>query len=326
MVLAIDDEWVWDFWLADDGRQYHLYFLHASRGLGDEAMRHRAARIGHAISTDLRNWIVLGDIFDVGPLGDFDDTATWTGSVVQGSDGLWRMFYTGARFHRPWPDPHNTESIGVAVSDDLHHWRKLPGPVVTADPIWYETFGTSTWREEAWRDPWVYPDPSGRGWHMLVTARAGHGPVDDRGVIGHAVSSDLATWMVLPSVTPPGLGFQHMEVPQLLIAPNGAQSILFSCSHEALADRLRLGGTRGGVWAIPVDDNARASANSEAVLVSSERLYSARIIRDRDGEYQMLAVDNLDPSAGFIGRISDPMAIDFDARAIPRLKQPVLAG
>ena len=38
------------------------------------------------------------------------------------------------------------------------------------------------------------PDPDGDGWHMLITARAAHGPVDDRGVVGHAWSADLRTW------------------------------------------------------------------------------------------------------------------------------------
>ena len=61
--------------------------------------------------------------------------------------------------------------------------------------------------EEAWRDPWVFADPGGDGWHMLVTARANHGPADDRGVIGHAVSPDLKRWEVRPPISKPGSGF-----------------------------------------------------------------------------------------------------------------------
>ena len=30
---------------------------------------------------------------------------------------------------------------------------------------------------DTWRDPWVFPDPAGDGWHMLITARAAAGPV-----------------------------------------------------------------------------------------------------------------------------------------------------
>ena len=45
--------WVWDFWFADDGEQYHLFFLYASRALHDPDARHYRASIGHAVSTDL---------------------------------------------------------------------------------------------------------------------------------------------------------------------------------------------------------------------------------------------------------------------------------
>jgi len=31
---------VWDFWFADDGDRYHLYFLKASRALVDPDRRH----------------------------------------------------------------------------------------------------------------------------------------------------------------------------------------------------------------------------------------------------------------------------------------------
>ncbi len=30
-MLALPDSWVWDFWFADDGELYHLFFLHAPK-------------------------------------------------------------------------------------------------------------------------------------------------------------------------------------------------------------------------------------------------------------------------------------------------------
>ena len=80
-MLRLDDSWVWDFWTADDGEQYHLFFLHAPKSLNDPDARHYHASIGHAVSTDLTTWTRLDDALAHGEPGDFDEQATWTGSV-----------------------------------------------------------------------------------------------------------------------------------------------------------------------------------------------------------------------------------------------------
>ena len=53
-MFAPADCWVWDFWLADDGDAYHLFFLYASRALPHPDDRHLRASIGHAVSANLR--------------------------------------------------------------------------------------------------------------------------------------------------------------------------------------------------------------------------------------------------------------------------------
>ena len=40
MRLALPDHWVWDSWMTDDGTDYHLFFLRASRALQDRERRH----------------------------------------------------------------------------------------------------------------------------------------------------------------------------------------------------------------------------------------------------------------------------------------------
>ena len=155
MGFNLADHWVWDFWLADDGERHHLFYLHAPKSLGNPDLRHRNARIGHATSADLRDWTDHGRAFDPGSPGSFDGSATWTGSVVRGPDRLWRMFYTGSRFLSADSNA-NIEAIGLATSPDLFSWTKRPGPICSADSQWYETLGTSSWPEEAWRDPWVF--------------------------------------------------------------------------------------------------------------------------------------------------------------------------
>ena len=79
-MLRLDDAWVWDSWIADDGERYHLFFLKAPRALEDPSLRHTAAIIGHASSLDLVDWTVHEDALLPDAKG-WDDLALWTGSV-----------------------------------------------------------------------------------------------------------------------------------------------------------------------------------------------------------------------------------------------------
>ena len=309
MTFTLDTHWVWDFWFADDGDLFHMYYLHAPTSLGDEHLRHRNATIGHAVSRDLVSWKDLGVVLNHGADGDFDETATWTGSVVRAPDGVWRMFYTGSRFLSH--DSHaNIETVGVATSTDLHSWSKSAGPIVRADSRWYETLGDSSWPEEAWRDPWVFADPHGNGWHMILTARSNHGDELDRGVIAHATSDDLETWCVQPPLTEPGSGFRHLEVPQ--VATIGSRTLLlFSCDSPALAGKRA--GRAGGIWSLEVDSAIGPYPVGQAMLLAPEQLYSGRVIQDRGGDWVMLAFENSSADGGFVGALSDPIPVDWSS-------------
>lgn len=325
-MLSVPGSWVWDFWVADDGDTFHAYFLHAPIALGSEERRHRAARIGHAVSTDLSSWELRdGAPFEVGDAGSFDETATWTGSVVRGDDGLWRMFYTGSRFLFAEPAVANIESVGVAVSSDLETWVTGPEPVTVADPRWYETWGSSDWKEEAWRDPWVFRDPSGEGWHMLVTARANQGDLDDRGVIGHAFSPDLVEWEVRPPLTRPGSGFAHLEVPQVELV-DGRWVLLFSATRDALSADHAAQTPDAGTWAVVIDDPTEPFDVTAARPLTTEDLYSGRLAQQRDGSWAFLAFDNARPGGVFRGGVRDPIAFSIDADGQPALGTAVTAA
>jgi beta-fructofuranosidase len=307
MAFSLQHHWVWDFWLADDGELFHMYYLHAPTSLGDQRLRHRNAQIGHATSHDLVTWTDMGVVIQPGGPGAFDETATWTGSVVRGSDEIWRMFYTGSHFLSEASN-ENVETIGVAKSADLHTWVKSPGPITKADPRWYETLGTSSWPEEAWRDPWVFRDPNSESWHMLVTARSNQGADDERGVIGHATSSDLETWQVQPPLSTPGSGFAHLEVPQIATI-DGRNLLLFSCDTAALSRARKARGERGGIWAFELGAAVGHYAVDDAMLVAPESLYSGRVIQDRSGEWMLLAFENTADDSDFVGRVADPIPV-----------------
>ena len=61
MGLLLPDAWTWDFWVADDGDRYHLFFLQAPNTLAHPDLRHHAASVGHAVSEDLHGWEVVAD-------------------------------------------------------------------------------------------------------------------------------------------------------------------------------------------------------------------------------------------------------------------------
>jgi beta-fructofuranosidase len=52
---------------------------------------------------------------------------------------------------------------------------------------------------------------------------------------------------------------------------------------------------------------------TRAVPVTSENLYSGRLVRDRAGQWVMLAFRDLDARGGFVGEISDPLAVKWTA-------------
>lgn len=307
MALRLADAWTWDFWVADDGTQYHLYYLKASRALGDPERRHWNVTVGHAVSDDLTTWHEVADALAPGLPGSFDDVATWTGSIVRADEGVWHLFYTGAGS----AENGLKQRVGLATSTDLYTWDKHPEPVLECDPRWYESM-SDQWKDEAWRDPWVFRDPGGDGWHMLITARSATGAVDQRGVIGHARSADLLEWEAQPPLSRPETGFGHLEVPQVETV-DGRDVLLFSCLHAELSDTRRRSGMRGGVWCVPTDGPLGPYDMGRAVRVTDESLYSGRLIRDRAGRWVLLAFEHADGSGGFVGEISDPMPVSWAA-------------
>jgi beta-fructofuranosidase len=184
--------------------------------------------------------------------------------------------------------------------------------VLTADPAWYEKFGTSSWPEEAWRDPWVFADPAGNGWHMLVTARVNEGDDAGRGVVGHAISHDLATWRATPPLSEPQQGFAHLEVPQALDF-DGHPMLLFCCNSPRLSGFRR--GQLGGIWVAPASGPTGPFAIEKATLLAPESLYAGRMIRDRTGRWVLLAFQMENMDSTFEGSISDPIPLAWDAEA-----------
>jgi beta-fructofuranosidase len=300
-MLRLPDHWVWDSWYAqDDDGLRHVFFLRASRALLDPHRRHLHAAIGHAVSTDLRSWRLVADALVPADTPGWDDLATWTGSTLRGPDGRWYMFYTGVSR----AENGLVQRIGLAISDDLTTWhRHGTDPLLEADPTWYELLDRDMWYEQAWRDPWVFPDPAGGGWHMLVTARANHGPAAERGVIGYATSDDLVNWIVQPPLSAPA-GFGHLEVPQVAVVDN--QPLLLFCTNAAVSPQhadhriwVATGPTIHGPWDI-----------ASAQPLPHPNIYAPRLVPALDGHWALIGfLDEVDGE--FVGELTDPIPVRY---------------
>lgn len=306
-MLRLENDWVWDSWPFDDDEgRHHLMFLQAPRSLGDPELRHVNARVGHAVSDDYRNWDILPDVLDPSPEPAWDDGAIWTGSVMRGPSGTYHFFYTACSR----ADTYLIQRIGRADSTDLITWtRASDRPLLEVDPQWYEVHRPSLWHDQAWRDPWVFADPNGDGWHMLLTARSKSGPKFSRGVVGHALSADLDRWVAQPPLSAPG-GFGQLEVMQLIPShlTGQAHQLLFACGADELDPASHPSGQRGGMWIAQGDTPLGPWNISAARRFDHDSLYAAHCIQDIDGSPALIGFEAGTGDA-FGGIILDPVPV-----------------
>lgn len=310
MALRLADQWVWDFWFAVDGAEVHIFYLRADRALQDPDLRHWNVSIGHSVSQDLRNWTTLPPVMAPALAAQSPDSCTtWTGSIILHQD-LWHMFYTGTSRH----EDGLVQRICLATSSDLHHWEKhSQRDWVPLDPRWYDPLALSRWHDQSWRDPWVVRDPSDGRFHMFITCRVNDGPVDGRGAIGHACSTDLAHWEVQKPLLAPGW-FAEMEVPQ--IERIGARYYLL-CSVSA---RYHSAARRQGMSDAPRSGTIYFVADSltgpyrtldDPFLVgdAAGTFYAGRLLHTATQGWMFFAARIFDAAGNFIGEVSDPMPL-----------------
>jgi beta-fructofuranosidase len=281
-----------------------VFYLHAPQTSADPDARHFSARIGHAMSTDLTNWEVLRDALGPGPPGAWDDMATWTGSVIADPGGGWIMLYTGVCKR----EQGLVQRVGLALSEDLTTWVKHPAnPVIEADPRWYELLDRDVWFDQAWRDPWVVPDPDTGTFHAFITARSATGPAEQRGVIAHATSADLREWERGPPLPGPQ-GFGHMEIPQVLHL-EGRWHLLFSSPGWAQTSRPPPHCT-GTFHAVSDQLTGPYRELPPLFCDEQESLYGGKVVMTDDG-LRCLAFRYLDSAGAMVGELTEPIPVDL---------------
>jgi beta-fructofuranosidase len=307
-VLRIPGEWIWDSWIADDGERYHLFFLRAPATPEDPTRRHTSATIGHAVSTDLAAWEDLGTALAPSQDG-WDDLALWTGSVARGDDGIWRLYYTaintGGRVLRD-------QRLGLAESADLTNWRRVGDrPLLAVDPRWYRTIDEDDGASETWRDPFVFRDPGGDGWHMLVSARVPSAPRNADGVLAHARSADMRAWTLGPPLTEPA-GFGQLEVPQVRNV-DGGWLLVFTCHPYEQNDERRRRFGDYATWIVAGKATTGPWDIATAKPFTAEpMLFAAPLVQERDGGWAFVGFRNLEYEGDYSFEILDPIGVRLD--------------
>ncbi|HTF83861.1 MAG TPA: family 43 glycosylhydrolase [Cellvibrio sp.] len=310
-MLQLDDKWVWDFWFAKDGDEYHMFYLQANKSLLNPELRHWNVSIGHAVSKDLKQWTVLPDA--IAPTTDNDEApdsyTTWTGCVIKVED-TWFMYYTGTMR----AEKGLVQRVCLAQSQDLTHWKKYSGnPVVELDTRWYDGLKLAYWHDASWRDPWVVKDPEKNLYHMFITARANTGAPDGRGAVAYASSENLIDWTVGKPFLAPGW-FGEMEVPQ--IEKIGERYYLF-CSvsarfHSELHRQQASCVPQTGVKYFVAENfygPFTCLGNGFLTGPAQEGLYSGRVVQGPDKEWYLMAFMGNDRQGNFVGSIIDPIRI-----------------
>jgi beta-fructofuranosidase len=315
-VLRLPEDWVWDSWIADDGELYHLFFLKARRALGDPRLRHTAARIGHATSVDLSRWEPRADALAPAP-GGWDDLALWTGSVARGEDGVWRLYYSALSTGRGLGT--RDQRIGIAESDDLFRWRRVgERPLVAPDPRWYQTLDQDPSVSQTWRDPFVFEDPAGEGWHMLITARAPGAPRLRDGILAHARSPDMLAWELQPPLCEPA-GFGELEVSQLRTV-EGLALLVFTCQpHEQSSELLDRFGSFSTWYVVGTSLTGPWDLATARPFEGDPRLSAGPLVQNRQGSWVFLGFRGLDAHGTESLEIVDPVPVTVRRGELRRL-------
>ena len=322
MVLAIKDKWIWDFWLAQNGDDWHIYFLQANKSLIDPELRHRNVTQAHAVSKDLANWTHLGTCLAPSKGPAFDDWTTWTGSVLQDPKGLWHLFYTGTSH----AGDGMQQRIGHATSTDMHSWERVGnGLCLDISGPDYEEYTPGHWHDRAMRDPWVIKDPDGDGWLMYFTARVpGIAEPNAGGSIGFATSPDLYAWTIQPPVYRGGM-FGQMEVPQVF-EHQGRWYCMFCTSSFQWSHAYRAFNPQSpvsGSHYLMADDPRGPWHVAPGLFFDGAepcKRYSGKIIK-KDGKLFTMSFLAESPQGGFIGKVGDPLPVSVDAAGILRIEQ-----
>lgn len=272
----------------------HVYYLrdrrqHASMGgCGGHQWAHLA-------TTDLRHW-------EEHPLALGIDAAT-AGSICTGSvfhhAGVYYAFHS-LRLADGSPAP-----LCLATSRDAVHFGPRRAFATLPEP----------YDRQATRDPVVFADAAGAGFHLLATAARREPDGRGRGCLAHFTSTDLQAWerrepfLVLDEPTQP-------ECPDHF-AWRGWHYLVFSLHGVA---RYRMSRQPLGPWETPADDrlDPTGARVMKTAAFTGDRRLGAAFRADGDGWGGTLCVRELEQRSDGTLRTRWPVEMPGPARPTPR--------
>ncbi len=240
-----EDGWVGDTIPFAHNGKFYIFYLH------DERKGHTEDEYGYRTSWNLlitEDGIHMQDMGVVLPAGDFDepDYACYTGSVVEGRDGRFHIFYTAQNNYNPkyHREGRPLQFVAHATSRDLIHWTKDPQSVFGADESIYEPFD--------WRDPYVFYNEDENCYNMLLAARVIGAGEKNGGCVGLCRSKDLIHWEAGQPFYSPSSYMTH-ECPDLF-RMGGKWYLIYSTFSERFETHYRMSDSIHGPWTAPIED------------------------------------------------------------------------
>ena len=277
------DGWVGDtIPFAHDGK-FYIYYLH------DERKGNTQDEYGYRTSWNLlitEDGVNIKDCKVVLPVGEYDDAdyACYTGSVIEGNDGNFHMFYTAQNNYNPkyHRDGKPLQYVAHAISTDLINWEKLPELTFGADERIYEPFD--------WRDPFVFYNEEEKCFDMLLAARLRGASEKNGGCVGLCRSYDLLHWEAKEPFYNPETYMTH-ECPDLFKLGN-KWYLVYSTFSEKFVTHYRMSDKLSGPWTSPIEDtfDGRAFYAAKTAQVGDKRMAFAWVPTKRGesdfGQYE----------------------------------------
>ena len=267
---------------AYDGK-FYIYYLH------DERKGNTQDEYGYRTSWNLlitEDGVNIKDCKVVLPVGEYDDAdyACYTGSVIEGNDGNFHMFYTAQNNYNPkyHRDGKPLQYVAHAISTDLINWEKLPELTFGADERIYEPFD--------WRDPFVFYNEEEKCFDMLLAARLRGASEKNGGCVGLCRSYDLLHWEAKEPFYNPESYMTH-ECPDLFKLGN-KWYLVYSTFSEKFVTHYRMSDKLSGPWTSPIEDtfDGRAFYAAKTAQVGDKRMAFAWVPTKRGesdfGQYE----------------------------------------
>lgn len=275
--------------------------------------------IGHAISKDLFNWERLAPVLYKGPPGSWDGLRLCTGSVIERGGKYWMAYSATSTKDSTrdtvW-DQYRVQRAGMAVSDDLVTWSKLPeNPTSESDSRYYEQLSSGLRKMVHWRDPYLYDE--GDKVYQLICARGLEGDVTARGTVALASSTDMHSWEILPPIEHDRVT-EEMECPQIYQI-NGLWYLVFCTLGNFLlkgyaaefGDKIPERSNFAMVSHSPLGP-FRIHGTGQIIIHSRESyFYAAQLVCLRGEWYLLATMHDQDPD-----RISDPIRVYADETGV----------